>query len=517
MKRILNSTSVWSSYVELDQRNLTSRGYFDLSKLSGLYVHGTRKLFKFYREKAGLSQKDCAELLGLSNVTNYEYLNKSIPFKFLKFLADLCNEDIFETLNALRPKFSTGNGKEIPIYLPISPKSAENYITNLIPSKCPTRYIVYVKRKLPNGVSHLNTHLSRHGTKFVYSKLLWKFLNTFYKYERELKLNIPLCNLSSAFKASGISSKVIVGTLLLTEGSRNKKGFDFSNKSVVLHNLLIDAVYDKYNLIPTTYLRKGTRAFRTYYYSGNSVSVREDLEKTFGCLKTKPTDIRNYLSLPQPTLEKVKKKQDKKMVIRLFSVTEGNVWMSVRPYNRKKKEYIVCPTIGFACTHPKLLLDLNNILVSLGFVPSLGKGKTWSGWARANLAAFHNIIKFLRIGGFIPGVKVARSDAILHGFEKRAVLLAILELRKRMLKDSSLRKLNRYQLYSLISKILKQGSLKNEEHYIKCLKTNHHAPRKSRCKLEEELRRNVKLMLEKPMEFIKSLNLKDENKYGLGT
>ena len=501
---IVDKTTVWKTVVELKRDSLTKGKYIDLSKMKNLKVHNISKLVKDLRTELQFSQRQCSKILGVGCFANYENSNQAMPFATLLKMSKLVNFDIYKYVETNNNKFSFGTANEIPLEVPISPIDAVKLSRMFRPSKLKVRNILYVLDKNSIFLEHFEIHLNKDKKEFIYSSLLWTYLNTYFNYIKRPLLNFPLTNTYLKLRSQGVSNNAIIFSLLLTEGSKNSKGFDFSNKSDELHNLLVEAIKNRYNILPTTYNRYVGDVNRTFFSTRQSLKIRDDIEKYLGNIQTKPgKNIKTFLENNPPTLDFVKTLEDKIAVIRIFAVTEGGVYFLLTPYNRRNDESIAVPCIHIACSHPKLLLDLYDMVVELGFRPSLRQDKTWSGWAGIRFNSFVDSIRFLNLGGFLENVKVARSDSYFYNLNKQEIFLSILELRRRMLNSPKLRKMRKGRLIREIIRISRNKEYVNKERYINMLR-NIHIKKKLKSSKIKCLERDVKLLLDNPGKFFKT-------------
>lgn len=504
---MVDKTSVWKTIVKIKKKFIIKNKYLDLSKIKNLYIHDISKLFKNLRGKLNKSQRECAKILRLNNVSNYENLNQAIPFKKLLELSNLANFNLYYYLEKNKHKFSCGKSIEIPTSLPLKIDEAIELSKKIKPSKLKTRYVLYLLENDNHLLDNFKIYLNKNKKKIIHSALLWNYLDTYFEYKKTSLIKFPLNKLYSDLKSEGVSDNVIISSLLITEGSKNKKGFDFSNKSKVLHDLLVESVYNKYKILPTTYFRYQEDASRTFFSTKEALNVRKDIENFIGNLKTTPrNDLFNYLREDQPSLSKVIKNNDKIALLRIFAVTEGGIYFKLTPYNRKNKEFIALPQIYIICTHPKILLELYNILLSLNFHPTLIKGKSWSNWTGIILPSFRDSIRFLELGGFLNGVKVARTDSKFYNIEKQSLFLAVLELRKMMLIDKELRKYNKKQLINEIFKIIKSKGYNSRLYAYSDMINKAHNQRELKTTRINDLKKDVDLLINEQKKFIKSKN-----------
>ncbi len=504
---LIHQTSVWNNYLRVCREKLNDDGYFDLSQLNKLYVIGAKDFLVSCRKKLGLSQRACKETIGIKNITNYENSEQAIPFRILLKFSELANEDLCSYLKKSdKIFFSGGMSPPIEASLLLKPERFIDLLKLVKPSKLKIRNIIYPNILTP--FDHYNIHYNKHNTPYFHSALLWSFIHTYYKSEKESRLIIPSYPYTNDIINKGADPHIIAGSLLLAEGSRNVEGFNFSNKSRALHNLLVDAIYLEHSVYPTSYhLDTGDGCYRTYYSSKKALEIRKRFEDNFGSIRTKPSINRplEFLKMTQPNLNNIKKRIDKKIALRVFSVTEGCVNLKVVDYNRKKNEITVNPIIHISCANPSLLLSLYNLSSSLGFTPSLFKGETWSGWAGLKIPSHTDVVHFLEIGGFLEMVPVARTDSYFYGYNKQQLFISILELRKRLENDSHLRKLNINNLKKLAFDILTKKEYGSPDVYIKIKDSKNIFKRLSHSNLLLRLKDDVKMIESEPKSYLEQL------------
>lgn len=505
---IIDKTTVWKTVAELRKGSLTKEGFIDLSKIKDLKVHNISKLVRSFRKELKITQRQCSKILGVACFANYESSNQAMPFVKLHKLSKLANFDIYKYLENSSHKFSFGTANEIPLKVPISHSDAIKLSSLFKPSKLKVRNILYVLNKDSEFLENFEIHLNKDKKGFIYSSLLWTYLTTYFDYIKKPLLNFPLTNIYSELKSRRVSDNTIIFSLLLTEGSKNYQGFNFSNKSKVLHDLLVDAINNKYKLLPTTYYRYVGDVHRTFFSTKQSLEIRDDIERYLGNIQTKPYKkyLKKFLTQKQPTISFIRRKQDMIALLRIYAVTEGSVYFKLTHYNKEKNEFIAVPVVSLTCSHPILLLDLYNVLLSLGFHPSFRQGKTWSGWAGLFLPSFRDSIIFLKYGGFLEKIPVARSDSIFCGIDKQILFLSIFELRRRMLNNKKLRLLDKRLLTNELFKIIKNIKYdSNINKYLELLKPTH-TKRSINFKKYNDLKTDVNLLLDNPQEFLRTRN-----------
>lgn len=90
-----------------------------------------------------------------------------------------------------------------------------------------------------------------------------------------------------------------------------------------------------------------------------------------------------------------------------------------------------------------------------------------------NSKDLHNFfVTFLKLGGFIDGVKISKSSKYYEGINKQGLLYATLEYMVRERKDSSLRKLSLGVVHRMIRGIAENNDYKNLNYYTSFFSQN---------------------------------------------
>jgi len=92
-----------------------------------------------------------------------------------------------------------------------------------------------------------------------------------------------------------------------------------------------------------------------------------------------------------------------------------------------------------------------------------------SGITKLVATSMKSILNFLKLGGFIKGIKISSKSPYHEGIDKSTLLLGILEFKKREKKDRLLRKLSIKKIHSKINEIINNKEYRNESYYIKHL------------------------------------------------
>ena len=81
-------------------------------------------------------------------------------------------------------------------------------------------------------------------------------------------------------------------------------------------------------------------------------------------------------------------------------------------------------------------------------------------------------LSFLKLGGFIEGVRVSKSSRYYEGIDKQGLIYATLEHMIRERKDSTLRKLSMKEVHKAIRKIAEKTEFRKLDYYIKFFSKN---------------------------------------------
>lgn len=184
-----------------------------------------------------------------------------------------------------------------------------------------------------------------------------------------------------------------------------------------------------------------------------------------GNAKTAPAlgqTIEEYLKEPQPHLDYLMNasETEQQIALRIWAATEGNITI------RKRHRYVY-PCLVITCAHPDLIKTLQQIARRFNINFQITRSKnTWSGIKMLHTSALSSSIEFLKLGGFVKGVKISAHSKYHEGIDKDVLLLGILEFKKRELENSHLKKLPIQQVHHKINEIVENGSYKSADYYI---------------------------------------------------
>lgn len=466
--------TVFLHKVSVKSENLTKDGYFNLNKISQLRILDNDFL-KIIRKEYQKTQQNLARLIKtpLRTLIGWESYKKALPFSKILELCNKLNideEKMYQLIDKCEFTFGKHHGKN-RIKLPLKPNEFKmaNYLVPIKPNK------VYVIKNTPKEIKDAiikdfsidNYYLNKTGLLVIYSYLLHDFLKIYYNYNKELLLKFPLSKeVPSWIKEKVNISKAVIIPILITDGGEKISSVFCSGESDIIHDIWTDACYYEFNKLPSSYKVPYKSIFITTHRFNQD--VLNLLKLNCPLFKTSPSkeSVEEYLKLKQPTINYLTNcsKLEQQIAIRLWAITEGSISI-----HNSKKQQLITPNLRLACAHPNLVNELDRITKLNGINMSKMKGyTTWSKISGLSSTSINSIITFLKIGGFIRGVKVAKSKSRhFGGFDKQDVLLGILEFMKRQRENKEYRTSNIQKINKWIKNIIKNKQFKNEEYYIK--------------------------------------------------
>jgi len=467
-------TSVYEYYVELKENSLTLKGYFDLAKVPDLYIARAGQFLRKLRKENGLRQKDIAKIfnVSLSQVKHWENNENRMPIQQLVEIAEasgVSRNTIYLLID--QGKFS------LKTSLPVKFERIEEIIPYLSPFKNDSNARITLRKYCPketlskiNETLNVNPRTSKNHT-VITCRELYNFLTTFFRYRKLCKLQFPLTGDVMRWYDSGINLRnAIICPCLQSDGSTDQVGqyyrITFNGKNKILHHYFVDAMYYEYSLLPTSYLicySSGDHC--TIYYKKSVKEIVNEIKNFAGNTKTSPRSgqtAEEYLMEPQPHLNYLMNSPEieQQIALRIWSSTEGSISM-----HRKDGRFY--PQLTIACAHPDLATQLQQIArqLDINFIKSYSKNN-WSGIQGLSTSALSTCINFLKLGGFIKGIKISRNSKYHEGIDKDVLFLGILEFKKRELENSRLKKLPIQQVHYKINKIIENGEYKSAGDYV---------------------------------------------------
>lgn len=472
----INKKTVFKTVASIKREKLTKEGYFDFTYISELRVSNSNFL-KSIRNKKGMTQEDLARIVNVSGriLSRWERGLRAMPFISLIKICrtfNISNTELYASLKGSLFTYGTHHGKN-KLRLPLKPKEFD-IIRYMIPIKPDKTYIIKnipnkIKRFILNNYSIDKYYFKKKGLIVIYSYLLNKFLNTFYNYKKELLIKYPLTKDVYMWRNKLDLVRAVIIPILLSDGGNFNNKFSCFGASDIIHEIWADAWYYSFNKVPSSFKRVQNNIYNTDYLV--NYKLNKKLKQICPNFKTAPRNesVEHYLSLPQPSIEYLLKRpiMEQKTALRLWAITEGSI--SVH-YN--KKDGLITPNFRISCAHPTLTEQLKILTKNLGINMSFKKDKKyWADISGLQTTSIKSTINFLRIGGFIRGVKISKSRSkVFGGFDKQDVFLGILEFMIRQRKERENNRFNNIQnINKAIVRIIKNKEFKNEGHYIRLL------------------------------------------------
>ena len=472
---LIRETSVYNYFVELKEDALTERGFFDLVKVPDLFVTGVGQFLRDLRLKNELRLKDIAKIVGATaaQVSCWEKNRYRISLASLVKITEtlgVSRKTIYELFNQGELSLKTG--------LPIKFEKVKDIIRHLCPHKLNGTWQIRLAKcsdiKLKRIKSTLNVKFfycskgNDNNQALMHSKELYNVLTTFFNYRRCPKIHPPLTDEVKHWYDQGIDLKrAIIIPCLQSDGCIFKGNSEhvlrFYGKSNNLHNCFVDAIYFEYNELPTSYFCSD--GYATSYRQKEALDIINELIKLSGNLKTSPAKgqtVDQYLMESQPHLDYLitASESAQKIALRIWASTEGCIKI-------KRERKFVYPGLDIACAHPVLVTQLQKIAKNCSLHFSLHKSKrNWSGFEGLSGGYVINTINFLKLGGFIKGVKISSNSKYHEGIDKDVLLLGILELKKRELENRHFKKLSIQQIHHKVNKIIENNEYKSGDYYI---------------------------------------------------
>jgi len=469
-KVLQRETSVYKYYAELKENSLTEKGFLDLVKVPGLFVAATGQFLKKLRLGNHLKQKDIAKSLGVSRcaVKQWELNNNRISIKNLVQIAEMCGI----SRDYIYSQIEEGIFK-IKIKLPIKVKRLHDIAKYLSPQKYKYRKaeIIVLKRYHENFskvLPSLNKKIRISGHKhLINSKDLHRFLITFLSYVKVPKIYPPLTTEVKDWYDNDIDLKrALVIPCLQSDGSmdyKNRKRLRFYGDNRRLHDFFVDAMYLEYNEMPSSYFIRWSDEYYTVYDKRSIHKIVAEVFNLAGNTKTSPAHgqtVKEYLQEPQPHLNYLinAPKTEQQIALRIWASAEGSISIF-------KQTRWIYPALAISCAHPDLAKQLQYIAKCHGihFNTKLEQ-KTWSGVDSLYNRTLSGCLNFLKLGGFIKGVKISSNSPYHEGIEKDVLLLGILEYIKR---ESMNKKEFPIEIHHhRINRIIRNEEYKSADYYL---------------------------------------------------
>lgn len=473
---VIYKQSVRQMIVKVNEKNITNEGYFDLQIIPNLRIVN-KGLTKELRDKSKITQKEIANLINvpLRTLIGWEHYNKSMPFSKLIELAELLKlpkEELYLLIKNSEFTLGRHHGKN-RIKLPLKPEDF-NLVRFLVPAKNRSTYLKKdspqeVKKFVIDNFSIDKQYFNKTGLISIYSLLLNLFLKTFYEYSWNVHLQFPMSEEIRLWSNEevNLTNAVIIPILLSDGGEKPNNRFFCSGESNIIHSIWTDAWYYSDNILPSSY--KIPVKDKTIYVTTHNLkdAVVSKLKTICPRFKTSPyrETKERYLEGEQPSIEYLLKATslEQQIAIHIWAVTEGSISL-----HRDGRSGLVTPCFRIACAHPGLVNQLKILTKKQGINMHIRYEKRcWSGINGLSTSSIRSIINFLKMGGFLKGIKISSKSKYYKGLEKQDVLLSILEFMDRQRRSKLLRKINVKQINEHIKKIALNNEFKDNRYYIK--------------------------------------------------
>ena len=479
-KEIVHETTVYKYYIELKEDVFTKKGFLDLAKVPELRITGAGRFLRKLRTENILSQMDVAKILWVSRevVKEWERNVIKMPLEALVKISETLNvsrDSIYSIIK--QGKFSLKRAilplefeqiRDIVLYL--SP--SKDGITLILRKSCPENLI--------DAILSLNINLRTYGhKKVIYSKELNHYITTFFRFTKIPKIHPPLTTEVKGWFNDGIDLKrAIIIPCLQTDGSidnhnpNKSKALLFTGNNKILHNLFVDAIYLQYNSLPSSCFKRFNDHFVTCYTKRSINEIADELMNIAGSTKTSPAQGQSvdiYLKEPQPKLDYLinASEIEQKIALRIWASTEG----SFSIYRDRLRIY---PRLEIGCTHPVLAKQLQDIGKQHNMRLKIRKyKKTWSGVAYLHDRTLSGCINFLKLGGFIKGVKVSRNSPYYEGIDKNILTLGVFEYIRQERMNKKPQILPMYFHHNNVKRIIKNREYKSAGYYIDYFSKEH--------------------------------------------
>jgi transcriptional regulator with XRE-family HTH domain len=413
-KEKIRETLVINYYVELKDDALTKERYFDLVQVPELYVSGAGTFIWKLRREKGLSQQKFAKLFNVtrSRVNHWERNDRRIPLQLLVKIVKahgISKETIYELID--QGEFTTNSE------LPVQFEQIRDIIPYLSPHKTNQDWEITVIQCADEILRKIKSSLNVNIKTFPYgkrinSKELYTFLTTFFHYTEVPKIKPPLTEEVKLWHEKGVDLKrAVIIPCLQSDGSMNHEppSLRFIGNSEILHDYFVDAMYYTYNELPSSYLwNDGSKDCYVTSYRKNSIKeIIAEVMKLAGNTKTQPAKgqpVEEYLQEPQPHLNYLMNapKKEQQIALQVWAVTEGCVSVALRT------DGYIRPIVAISSAHPDLVRQIKKLAQRFNIYMAKNNTKdSCSGVLGLRTSGLSAAINFLKLGGFIKGVKIS--------------------------------------------------------------------------------------------------------------
>jgi len=475
-KALQRETSVFKYYIELKEDVLTQEGFLDLVRVPRLYVDRVGQFLKDLRKKYQLSLEKIGKIVKVtrSQVAYWEKNQCRILLQSLIKIANRFNiskETIYSMIDrgelSLRTNLPVKLEKiqEFVPYFSLQKPDCQSKI-NLL--QCSTQILQSIKDTLNLNFHFRSTKGIENHQATINSRELYNYLKTFFRYVKTAKIQLPLTSDVKFWHENGIDLKrAIICPCLQSDGTvlvGKKVVFKGLNKS--LHDYFVDSMYFEYGIMPSSYFWYNLKdnMYFTEYTRKAAIRTIDEIMKLAGNCKTSPArnqTVEEYLKEPHPHLNYLINApvDEQKIALRIWASAEGCIALS------RRNSYIY-PELQIACTHPRLITQLKKLAKNHGIqFTKMHSKRYWSRIQGLKNSSISGSIAFLKLGGFIKGVKISSNSPYHEGIDKDILLLGILEFMKRRKTNVSYKEIVLEDVHHKINKIIESGEYESDGKY----------------------------------------------------
>ena len=279
-------------------------------------------------------------------------------------------------------------------------------------------------------VKRLNSNWGRKRGGYI-RKLQFGNINEFYRnlrikkekirlnYHKELKKNKKITHrtILNILKEK-INIKSLIITYLLTDGSLLLKNGSyrlcFFTKDEELKSFIYDMLLNQSRYLPSLSKDKKKGVYTIRVTDNYLAKKLFKLNKNYKKIPYKNQSLEDYIKMPQPSLNFLKKTNNKTRILCLRLALSTDGYVSV-PLNGT-------PIVGLTCYHPTLCYEWQEIFNLVGIKTQIiNRKKSWCGVAGVRFST-KSIQKFWEMGGFIKSVKISKKSKKYKGMEKNELL-----------------------------------------------------------------------------------------------
>ncbi len=472
---IVKSTTVWEEIASLKKDLVFENRFFDLLELDGLYVFNVGNILKEWRNRTGASQTYLNQLMK----RNKDYFGlverniRGLPLRRLFALGRKLGviKDRIGFYKLLRGNgvFFGSVGKSNRIKLPL-PSDSKNILNKICLAKN-HQFLVSIKKGISSREredlkNKFNFKIKKQDydgceRHYIRSFTFNSFLRKFFNFEKKCKLKFPLTKYVAERKSKIDLVRGIILPLLQSDGCP----WTFTNKCKEFHDIIVDAFYYHYGVLPTSYMIrcKGDSAYNTTFPNINN-RIKKELLSISGNVKTTPAvgqSKEDFLKEPQPHLDYLLESDRETQIagLQMYFAAEG--WVQ---FYETHGGY-TAPLLGIACSHPTVHSGLIELCKKFNAKMLSTKKSNWTGLGELLTTGLIQVINLIRIEPFTGGIYVSRGN--FKNYLKKEALLSILEHRYREKRKLVNHKIPREAKIKNIKSILDNKEFKNENHYIK--------------------------------------------------